>query len=315
VTGLITNDAKSCVTGVEFRRRAQPDQPHERMQADLVVDASGRESHAPRWLTAMGYEQPSVTVVNSFLGYASRVYQKPADDKRDWISLLVRAMPPASSRGGVVNPIERDRWMVTLGAAGRDYPPTDEVGFLEFARSLPVSTLYDAIKNAEPLTPVYGYRKTENRWQHYERLKRSPENFMVTGDAVCAFNPVYGQGMTSAAMGAATLDKCLHDHAGQFGGVAHDFQKRLAKTVSGPWLLATGDDFRYPETEGARRDAMTRLMHRYMDVVMRLANQDPHVFMTFFEVLQLLKPVTALMAPRIIARVLAKTFTPSGKQQ
>jgi len=80
----------------------------------------------------------------------------------------VRATPPASSRGGVVNPIEHDRWMVTLGAARRDYPPTDEAGLMEFARSLPVPTLYDAIKNAEPLTPVYGYRKTENRWQHYE---------------------------------------------------------------------------------------------------------------------------------------------------
>jgi 2-polyprenyl-6-methoxyphenol hydroxylase-like FAD-dependent oxidoreductase len=305
---LLTTSDKSRVTGIRLRHRHQPDQGAQELQADLVVDASGRESHIPRWLKGLGYESPQETVVNSFLGYASRIYQKPPTWQSDWVSLLVRSTPPLSSRGGVINPIEHGRWMVTLGAAGRDYPPTDEAGFLEFARSLPVPTLYDAIKDAQPLTPIYGYRKTENRWRHFERLARWPENLIVAGDAVCAFNPVYGQGMTVAALGALTLADCLNDRraGNDLAGLAKRFHTKLAQVIAGPWLLATGDDFRYPETEGGRPGVMTRLMHRYVDQVMYTANENAPVFLAFFEVAQLLKPPTVLFQPHIAARVMAR---------
>jgi 2-polyprenyl-6-methoxyphenol hydroxylase-like FAD-dependent oxidoreductase len=302
--GCLVNRAGTHVTGVRLRHRRQPGGDIQELQANLVVDASGRNSQTSRWLEALGYPPPQADLVNSFLGYATRVYQRPPDFTA-WKSLLVRGTPPASKRGGVINAIEGDRWMVTLAGAGSDYPPTDEAGFLEFARSLPVPTLYDAIHDAQPLTPISGYRKTENRWNHFEKLARWPENLILLGDAVCAFNPVYGQGMTLAALGALALEKCLRDRptGHDLDGLAKSFQKRLARVVGAPWLLATGDDCRYPETQGGRRHVIIRWMHSYMDRVMLVANQDPQVFTTYFKVAQLFEPLSALFQPRILAQV------------
>ena len=306
---ILTNANKSHVTGIRVRNRHQPEQEHAELLADLVVDASGRESRTPGWLEELGYAPPQDTLVNSFLGYATRVYQRPPGFT-EWKSLLVRGTSQANKRGGVINPIEGERWMVTLAGVGRDYPPTDEAGFLEFARSLPVLTLYDAIQDAQPLTSISGYRKTENRWRRYERLERRPENLVILGDAVCAFNPIYGQGMSVAALGALALDESLRGRrdGNRLNGLARDVQKKLANAIAGPWLLATGEDYRYPETEGGRRNAVTRLMHRYMDQVMFVANQDAQVFTTFFEVGQLLKPVTAFFRPGIMMKVLKKSI-------
>ena len=244
-------------------------------------------------------------MVNSFLGYATRIYQAPMGGL-DWKSLVVRGTPPGSKRGGVINPIEGQRWMVTLAGAGRDYPPTDEAGFLEFARSLPEPVLYDAIRQAAPLTGITGYRRTENRWHHFEQMKRWPENWIVLGDAVCAFNPVYGQGMTAAALEALLLDERLRARPGgqTMNGFARGFQAELAKRIQGPWLMATGEDYRYPETEGGRRGPLTVIMHKYMDRVMALGNQDMSVFQQFFKVFQLVSPLSSLFHPSIWLKLL-----------
>ncbi|HKP87230.1 MAG TPA: FAD-dependent monooxygenase, partial [Blastocatellia bacterium] len=216
VTGLVTNDDCSRVVGARVRsRHTDEGQPGDEalLCADLVVDASGRGSRAPQWLKAIGYAAPEESVINAFLGYASRVYERPAASHPGWNGAYIQAAPPEHTRGGIVFPIEGNRWMLTLIGLGRDYPPTDEAGFLEFARSLRTSALYDAIKDARPLTPIVSHRGTENRLRHYERLPRLPEGFVLVGDSVCAFNPVYGQGMTMAALGALTLSESLGKHA------------------------------------------------------------------------------------------------------
>ncbi len=191
VVGLLPGGNASDVAGVRVRARQEPGLGDEEdLAADFVVDASGRDSHAPEWLTALGYAAPQETVINSFLGYASRYYELPKDSGIDWKLLLLPRMPPALKRGGAIYLLEGHRWIVTLSGGGKDYPPTDEEGFLAFARSLASPALYEAIKDAKPLSPISGYRRTENRWRHYERLARWPEGFVALGDAVCAFNPV-----------------------------------------------------------------------------------------------------------------------------
>src|SRR6476661_963892 len=117
--------------------------------------------------------------------------------------------PPTQLRGGAVFPLDSQRWIVTLSGAGGDYPPTDEDGFLAFARSLRDPFLYETLKEARPLSSISGNRSTENRLRHYERLARWPGGLVVLGDAACALNPIYGQGMTAAALAALTLDRCL----------------------------------------------------------------------------------------------------------
>jgi 2-polyprenyl-6-methoxyphenol hydroxylase-like FAD-dependent oxidoreductase len=317
VNELLMDERRGQVSGVRFTRRDHPGSQGENMLADLVVDASGRESKAATWLKSLGYALPAEIRINSFLGYASRGYQSPLGWS-DWTVHLVRGLPPHDRRGGVIYANEHGRWAVTLAGAGRDYPPIDEAGFLDFARSLAVPTLYNALREAQPITPISGYRRTENRWRQFERLPRWPDNFIVLGDAVCAFNPVYGQGMTVAAEGAMLLDECLQElrlsepnfrqssEKSSAGSLGIDFQKRLARMIKTPWMLATGDDFRFAETEGGQRTVITRWMHAYVDRVVYAALADPRTYQTFFEVTHLVRPVSSLFAPQIVAQALKK---------
>lgn len=307
VTGLLSSESHDRVTGVKLHwQEPTAGESGESLHAELVVDASGRNSLLPKWLTQMGYDAPQETMINAFLGYASRWYRRPANLQADWQGITISAVQGISSRGGVLYPIEGDRWIVTLGGIGRDYPPTDEAGFLDFARSLRVPLLYDLLKDAEPLSPIYSYRRTENRLRHYERLKRLPDGLVAIGDAVCAFNPVYGQGMTTAALGAITLDRCLQEpSAHQRKNLSQRFQKRLAEVIATPWLMATGEDCRWPTTEGATPQWSDRWVQRYVDRVLLLAQDDPDVLRTFAEVVHMVKEPAALFQPQILLRVLA----------
>lgn len=307
VKSLITNDNKSRVIGVLVHHNSSEQTHHEeQLYADLIVDASGRASHAPKWLEQLGYTPPEETIVNSFLGYASQLFQIPADFKGDWKSIYIQATPPDTTRGGVMSVVEGNRWMLTLGGGDKDYPPNEQVGFLEFARSLRSPVIYNAIKDAKPLSPIFTHRGTENRLRHYDHLSRWPENFVITGDAVCAFNPVYGQGMTTAALGALTLQECLRQYQakGELIGMAQSFQKQLAQIITAPWTLATSEDYRYRSTEGGKADSVTRLMHWYMDKVLLLSTYNPKVRLVLMEVLNMLKPPTALFQPGIIIQSL-----------
>jgi len=213
----------------------------------------------------------------------------------------------------VLVPLEGERWLVTLAGAARDYPPTDETGFVDFARSLPTPVLYEAIQDASPVTSIFGYRRTENVRRYYEKLPRFLEGLVTLGDAVCAFNPVYGQGMTVAALGARALDECLREQrrlrpAGELSGLAERFQKKLGRVVATPWLLATGEDFRYPTTEGAQPHLATRVLRPYLDQVLLTAAENPRAHLAFLQVLHLVKPPTALFQRRVLALVLAQVI-------
>jgi 2-polyprenyl-6-methoxyphenol hydroxylase-like FAD-dependent oxidoreductase len=165
VTGLLPTPDGEGVAAVKLRSRDAKDAARSQgpLRADLVVDASGRNSNASKWLKALGYTPPEETSINSHLGYASRVYRRPEQFDGDWKGLNVQATPPEVTRGGVLLPLEGDRWMITLSGLGADYPPTDEEGFMDFARSLRSPLLYEAIKDAEPISAISGYRDTEKR--------------------------------------------------------------------------------------------------------------------------------------------------------
>jgi flavin-dependent dehydrogenase len=315
VTSLVANADRTRVLGVALRRHAGPDggpadpaPPARELAADLVVDASGRGSRLPQWLAALGYPPPQESVIDASLGYASRLYRRPAA-RSGWTGAYLQAAPPARTRGGIILPIEGDRWLVTLIGGGGDHPPTDEDGFLEFLHRLPSPILYDAVRAAAPLSPITGYQATENRWRHYERLARRPEGLLVLGDAACAFNPVYGQGMTTAGLGALALDQALREQRrsnGDLSGLAARFQQALAKVNEAPWLLAIGEDVRYPTTEkaGVRSGWGTRLMHWYLDRLVARAARDAGLRRLLLEVLQMIKPPAVLSRPAVATRVL-----------
>ncbi len=297
VTGLLSAARPARVTGVSIRLRS--DGTSSDVEADLVVDASGRNSHAPAWLTSLGYAQVQESVVNAFLGYSSRVYTPPAGFEADWKGIVLTSRPPDSKRAGVLFPLNGGLWHVTLVGTGHDYPPTDEPGFVEFARTLRSPLLHDVLADAKPVTSISGYRRTENQLRHFERMASFPDGFVVLGDATSAFNPVYGQGMSVAGLSALVLRDWLRE-----GGASASFQKRLAGAVSTPWLLATSEDFRFPTTEGGRPGVTMKVMHRYIDRVIAVGTVDDVVLDTFIGVVHLIQPPSALFHPSILARVL-----------
>jgi 2-polyprenyl-6-methoxyphenol hydroxylase-like FAD-dependent oxidoreductase len=303
VTGLLSQDDHRQVVGVQLRSRGDEPLPNT-LAADLVVDCSGRGSAASDWLAGMGYPRPETTVVNSHLGYATRWYKHLAQVP-PWKGILIAVKPPHNPRGGGLFPAEGGQWIVTLAGTAGVYPPTDEAGFMAFASQLSDPVLYDAIRQAEPVSQIFGYRRTENQWRHYERLSRWPGGFIVMGDAACCFNPVYGQGMTAAALGASVLDELLRAETGAMtSGFGQTFQSKLAKHLMTPWLLATGEDFRWENTEGIRPGRATRLMQIYIDRVIKLACRDRRVSRAFIEVAHLLRPPTSLFYPGILVPAL-----------
>ena len=313
VSGWVTDAGHSRVLGVKLEGMgtdaspASPRAPSE-LVADLVVDASGRTSRTPEWLKSLGYAAPEEQVVNSFLGYASRLYKKPANFNGKFRAVEVASQPPHNPRAAGLWEVEGDQWLLTLIGAAKEYPPTDEAGFLEFARSLADPLIYESIRNAEPLSPIHGHRGTENRWRHYERLRRFPAGLVVTGDGVCAFNPLYGQGMTLAAMGAEALNDALHrasrDGDTRLLNLAHQFHAKLHKNIGPAWLLATSDDFRWPSTVGGKPDWLTRLSYRYLDLLTPLSLTSREVVEAFLSVANMVKSPLALLHPRILGQLL-----------
>jgi 2-polyprenyl-6-methoxyphenol hydroxylase-like FAD-dependent oxidoreductase len=308
VAGLILGpDDRTRVAGVRLRSRAadaEVDRGGSELAADLVVVADGRNSRLPEWLTALGYEPPEETVVNSLQGYASRFYRPPADFESDWKALYIQQAPPGDPRGGLVIPVEGGRWLVSLVGGDGQYPPTDEAGFLAFARGLRNPALYEAIAGAEPLTPIAGQRATENRLRHYERLPRFPDGVVAVGDAVCAFNPVYAQGMTAAALGAEVLDRWLREGSShQSSGRGRAFQRRLARATAAAWQLSSGADYRFRNTIGPAQGRVARLAGCYIGTVMRAATGRPWLRRRLEEVLHLLRPPLALFDARVLTRL------------
>jgi 2-polyprenyl-6-methoxyphenol hydroxylase-like FAD-dependent oxidoreductase len=320
VAGLVYDGSPgngAVVRGIDVRPRAAGSgAPVERIEADLVIDASGRRSPAPAWLEAAGYGRPAETTVDADLAYATRTYRRSAGDVDGWKCVFLQARPPHTSRMAVMFPIEGDRWMVTLAGANGDHPPTDEEGFLAFARGLRAPTVADALERLEPLTPIVGYQRTDNRRRHYESM-RLPDRLIIVGDAACAFNPVYGQGMSVAALTAESLDHCLGRHLarrGTFAGATPAAQRAVAKANAGAWTVSTGEDMRYPGTTGARGGAADRIARRYFDRLVRVAAVDPVANAALVDVITMVAEPTSLFRPALVARVLAGRH-PAPRQQ
>jgi 2-polyprenyl-6-methoxyphenol hydroxylase-like FAD-dependent oxidoreductase len=303
--GLQMNADRTAVTGVLIQRRSGDNDPAF-IPADFVVDAGGRGSRTSHWLAESSFPQVEETEVKMNVGYTSRIYSRKPIPGATWKALIIIPTPP-DTRMGLLLPIEGDRWIASMVGWHGDYAPTDDEGYLEFTRSLPQPTIYNVLKDAEPLTPIVTHKIPSNLWRRYDRMARFPERLAVLGDALCSFNPTYAQGMTTSTIHVDALDKCLQAIANSasdgLNGLADRFRKRAAKIVADPWLLATGEDFRYAQTEGARPPVLP-ILHGYLNRVFTAQANDPYVVRQFMQVMHMMKSPAALFLPSVAMRVL-----------
>ncbi|MEM7591177.1 MAG: FAD-dependent monooxygenase [Cyanobacteria bacterium P01_A01_bin.83] len=297
VTGLVYDEASNQVRGVQLNEEEQ-------INADLVVDASGRSSQANQWLQEIGQTPAPETIINPFLGYATRRYRLPDNFKPNWKVLLISQTPPHDTRLGYLARIENDELIATLGGYGKDFPPLDDRGFLEFAHSLAQPDFYQAIAKATPTSPIYAHRATANRQRNYEQITL-PAGIIAIGDAVCALCPVYGQGMTVSALGAKTLQAWLANSPNKLDN--NRFQQQLAKSNSLHWTLATNQDSRFPSTVGAKQPQsgiFGKIMTSYMNRLLSKSTVEPSLHLRYLEVAHSLRSPLSLYHPQVMWQVL-----------
>jgi hypothetical protein len=205
---------------------------------------------------------------------------------------------------------------ILAGVLG-DYPPDDPEGYREFARALPAPDVHRVLGELEPDSDVVTYRFPANLRRHYERMAAFPDGLVDVGDAIASFNPIYGQGMTTAGLGALALGECLSEQRrtagkGGIGGLARRYLAAAGKLADTPWMMTTGEDFRHPEVEG-KRPPLYGAMKWYLGQVHRAAMVDTDVFGSFLRAMHMLDGPETLMSPGAAVRVLrAARRAPAG---
>jgi 2-polyprenyl-6-methoxyphenol hydroxylase-like FAD-dependent oxidoreductase len=266
----------------------------EALEADLVVDATGRGSRTPQWLEKMGFERPREDEVKVSLGYTTRFFRRLPDDLGGDLGVIIPPTPEGK-RGGVMVAQEGGRWTVTLITHFGAPAPEDLDGFVEFARTLPAPYIHEVLRRAEALGDPAVVRFPASIRRRYEGLSRFPSGLLVIGDAMCSFNPIYAQGMSVAALQAAELERTLEENPTD---LARRFFARAAKVIDTPWSIAAGADLRMKETVGPRNVAVS-FINWYVSKVHQAAHTDPACSLAFHKVSNLLAPPSSLMRPRL----------------
>jgi 2-polyprenyl-6-methoxyphenol hydroxylase-like FAD-dependent oxidoreductase len=266
------------------------------LSANLVVDATGRASRTPFWLDSLGYGRPPEDHVVVHVTYASQVLRMAPDALHE-VGCIV-GFAPGRPRGLGMFHCENDTWSLTVMGIGGHEPPCDFASMCAFVEDCAPAHILAAVRAAEPVGQPARHRMPSSQWRRYDKMRSFPEGLLVTGDAVCSFNPIYGQGMTVAALEALALRDCL---ACGTKDLARRFFHDAAAPIRQAWQLSTNPDLALPEVDGAPT-LVARLLNRYVDRVLTAAEYDTAVFDQFTRVTSLLDPATRLLRPAIMWR-------------
>ncbi|TWE21644.1 NAD(P)/FAD-dependent oxidoreductase [Kitasatospora atroaurantiaca] len=300
VVGLL--GSAQTLTGVQVRERGDGSGEVRDLQAELIVDASGRSSALPSWLAELGCAPVPEERVDAGIAYASRLFHRPPGLDLGYTALYLQTKAPDAPRLGVLLPVEDDRWIVSVGGMRGAEPEPGEAGFNKQLDLLRDPGMREVLASAQPAGEVRGFRPGPGVWRHYER--RAPEGLVALGDAACTFNPVYGQGITVAAFGARALRAATTRHGGIGHAAARAARKGVAAVTKDPWVMSSSEDVRFATTTGGPSGALVRVQHRFLDRVLARATTDPRVCAAFQEVMSLVAPPTSLFRPAVLAPVL-----------
>jgi 2-polyprenyl-6-methoxyphenol hydroxylase-like FAD-dependent oxidoreductase len=296
----IASEARTlAATGIRYEG---PDGNRKTLESDLIVDGSGNGSLTVEFLKATDRRPPTETRIGVNMRYASAFFER-VDIGNDYKGVFTFPDAPEQSRGGLILPAENKRYQVVLIGRGKDIPPVNGDEFMRYARTLPTPSVYNAIKNAKRLTGISPFAFVESRWRHFVRVPDFPNGLLPIGDAICRFNPVYGQGMTVALLEANLLFDLLGGLDGsQLATLAPTFLAKAETLMADPWAMSAIPDFVYPETTGERPgDLEDRL--NFQRALGRLAVRDAEVYELLTEIRHVLKPLSLLDDPSIVRRV------------
>jgi 2-polyprenyl-6-methoxyphenol hydroxylase-like FAD-dependent oxidoreductase len=298
VLGVTTSGDAQPVAGVRARHHGDGN-PEEVLVADLVVAATGRSARVPAWLAAFGYPTPEEQRLDISVSYASQRLSLPANSLSGDKLVLISARP-GHPRALFLFAEEAERWILGLAGYGPEHQPArDPDGFAAFAASVAPADVLEAIQAAQPLTEIATHSFPASRRRRYDRLRSFPGGLLVIGDAICSFNPTYGQGMTVAATEAVTLRDCL---ARGTRDLASRFFRAASRPIDDAWELSVGADLALPEVKG-RRPARVRLTNAYLRRLRATAEHDPAVAAAFIAVVGMLERPPHVMRPAIACRV------------
>ncbi|WP_208117024.1 NAD(P)/FAD-dependent oxidoreductase [Streptomyces sp. NBC_00582] len=293
----------AAVTGVRVRSRGGDRDGVRVVRAGLVVDATGRGSRASRWLTELGLPEVERREVDAGLAYASRLYLAPEQARSGYPIVNVQPDPRDGrpGRAGFLLPIEDGRWIVTLNGTRGGEPSADAGDFVRFAREeLRHPIIGELLERAEPLTDVSYTRTTLNRRHFYERMPVWPENFAVLGDALAAFNPLYGHGLAVAAQSAVLLRGAVRRHGWGAAGLARRIQRAVARPAAAAWDLAIGQDVFYPGATEGGPTVRDRVLSAYVGRLMLTATGNGRIARRVTDVTSLERGAAVLLTPSVL---------------
>ena len=225
------------------------------IEADLVIDATGRVSRTLGWLDKLGYERPEESHIHCEFAYTS-LFLRPNDpSKFTDVGFFVGTHPEGEyrNRGGALVRMEDGLMLGMIAGRFGDQPPSTYEGYLEYAKTLIEPRFHELISDAEPLGDPHHFRFPKSIRRHYERLDRFPEGLLPIGDAISHNNPVYGQCMSSAAQQAQSLGELVSARAAagdSLSGLWRDYFPAVYEVTRAPWLFAALADFARPECTG-----------------------------------------------------------------
>ncbi|MFS0823279.1 NAD(P)/FAD-dependent oxidoreductase [Bacillus sp. 1P02SD] len=296
VKNYVYNEGENRITGVELKNGSV-------IHADLIIDASGATSFSYRWLTEKGIQIP-VKKVKIGLTYVSQIVELPENKNRDWTIKLLYPNPPHEKMAGSISKIEGNRYLVTF-IGYHDIINTKEkiTNLVDLSNKLPQSDIYLELKNAKPLTNISIYRVPHITWRKIEKVKNFPDGLLMIGDTICRIDPFFGQGMSIAVLEALALKELFKNEI-----KIRDFHKKSAKIIAPIWNMVLTEDFRYPETTGQKPLGLAFLQW-YAKQVFLLSGENEKVYDSFIKVMNLKRPMTILMQPRILFAVFKNGLT------
>ncbi|HVA76657.1 MAG TPA: hypothetical protein VNF27_02115 [Candidatus Binataceae bacterium] len=288
------------VTGVATRNLG--DNSASQIDADLIVDCSGRSSRAPQWLEQLGYPPAEREVVDAAAGYSTCWYQAPpaAERPASWwwkgIFLNPSAQPvkPEDFYFALTLPIEGDRFLLTLASWGGRPLPADHESFAALCAKLRSPIVAEALAISKPISAIFHRRGMQNIWNHYERWS-GPAGFVSVADAVCGFNPVYAQGMTSASVCSQVLGKVVSELEPGDPGFPALFFKRQAEFVRQPWALSVARDRQALAQGHDAPQAEGEISGEMWERIMREGAGVPVIAEAIFDVINLNRPPESLV--------------------